>query len=368
MFWGTHRDHPDKSWVFLNDGSRLVADLLRIEAEAVVVAGRLWPETRLPRSLVRAILLQPPLNAIDRDRLVFRVLAGDRDEDLLLLDHGDELRGTAPDVVKPEPGEFHPENIAWIIQGSVDPVELPLRNVTAILFAVDRPVPPPARHTQWVGLSDGSRLLSTSVARARNSLVFELPVGMTLETDATGISEANPFEAVVFLQPRGGGLKYLSDLKPLGYKHIPFLSTTWPYKEDRNVSGGRLRSDDAVWLKGLGMHSSSRLAYEVPEPYAQLHGELSIDRRAGPRGSVVFRVYAENGEGEWRKVFESDIVRGGQSPVPMRVDLENAVRIALIVDFADRADQWDHANWLNLRLVAPESETGQEPTESSEPR
>ncbi|MFO7901238.1 MAG: hypothetical protein R6U98_01135, partial [Pirellulaceae bacterium] len=172
VFWGAHREHPDKSWVFLNDGGLLVADLLRIEAEAVVVAGRLWPETRLPRSLVRAILLQPPLNTIERDRLVFRVLAGERDEDLLLLDHGDELRGTAPDVVKPESDAFRPENIAWIMRGSVDPVELPLRNVTAILFAVDRAVPPPARNTQWVGLSDGSRLLSTSVARARNSLVF----------------------------------------------------------------------------------------------------------------------------------------------------------------------------------------------------
>ncbi|MFW6169048.1 MAG: NPCBM/NEW2 domain-containing protein, partial [Planctomycetota bacterium] len=288
VFWGSHQERCDKSWVFLDDGSLLVADLLRIESEAVVVAGRPWPETRLPRSLVRAILFQPPLNTVKRDRLVFRVLAGGREEDLLLLEQGDELRGRAPNVVKPEPGGVHLENIAWVIQGAVDPLELPVEKVNAILFSVDRPVPPPPRDTQWVGLSDGSRLLSTSVARAEDSLVFELSAGLTLETDASGVSGANPFEALVFLQPRGARLQYLSDLKPLGYKHIPFLSTTWPYEEDRSVSGGRLRSDNAVWLKGLGMHSSSRLAYEIPEPYDQLHGELSIDQRAGPDGSVVF--------------------------------------------------------------------------------
>jgi hypothetical protein len=33
------------------------------------------------------------------------------------------------------------------------------------------------------------------------------------------------------------------------------------------------------------------------------------------------------------------------------VDLSGAKRISLIVDFADRADEWDRADWLDARLV-----------------
>lgn len=355
VFWGAFRDRYDRSWVVLHDGSVLVAELLRIEAEAVVMAGRLWPETRLPRSEVRAIVLRPPFNSLKRDRLMFRVLSGERKKDLLLLEHGDELRGRVPDVVKPEPGAFHPETINWPVQDAVEPVKLSLRKVTAILFAADQAESSNRPAAQWVGLRDGSRLVAVQVEQARDSLRFELAGGIEITTDVVGISGSNPFEAVSCLQPMGAHVKYLSNIKPVGYKHIPFLSTRWPYQEDRSVGGGRLRSEGTLWLKGLGMHSSSRVAYEVPEPYGALHAELCVDERAGGHGSVVFRVYLQNSQGNWRKAHESDVVRGGQSPVPMRVELDNAVRVALIVDFADRADQWDHANWLNARFVVPES-------------
>ena len=69
VFWGAYRDRFNRSWIMLQDGSLLVADLLGIEGNEVVIAGRLWPETRLPRSLVRAILFRPPLDSSARDAL-----------------------------------------------------------------------------------------------------------------------------------------------------------------------------------------------------------------------------------------------------------------------------------------------------------
>ena len=107
---------------------------------------------------------------------------------------------------------------------------------------------------------------------------------------------------------------------------------------------------DCIVLKGVGMHSSSTLAYELAGQYRELQAELAIDELAGVGGSVVFRVYLQDDAEPWRKAYESDVVRGGQSPIPMRVSVRSA-RMALIVDFADRADQWDYANWLNARLV-----------------
>ena len=47
----------------------------------------------------------------------------------------------------------------------------------------------------------------------------------------------------------------------------------------------------------------------------------------------------------------SEVVRGGQPPVPISVDLDGVKRISLLVDFADRGDELDHADWLDARLA-----------------
>jgi hypothetical protein len=45
------------------------------------------------------------------------------------------------------------------------------------------------------------------------------------------------------------------------------------------------------------------------------------------------------------------VVRGGDAPTHISVELGDATAIALLVDFADRGDERDLANWLNPRLV-----------------
>jgi len=94
------------------------------------------------------------------------------------------------------------------------------------------------------------------------------------------------------------------------------------------------------------VHSYSQLTYLLDRPYRRFQAALGIDDSTAGRGSVVFRVYVDR-----QRQHASDIIRGGESAVPISVDLSGAKRLDLIVDFADRADQLDHAAWLNARLV-----------------
>jgi hypothetical protein len=55
--------------------------------------------------------------------------------------------------------------------------------------------------------------------------------------------------------------------------------------------------------------------------------------------------------GSWSSEYESPIVRGGDVPRTCVVDVTGASRMALVVDYADRADELDHANWLDARLI-----------------
>jgi len=54
---------------------------------------------------------------------------------------------------------------------------------------------------------------------------------------------------------------------------------------------------------------------------------------------------------DWTTAYESGIIRGGDAPAPIAVDLHNATRLALLIDFADYGDVCDYANWLHARLT-----------------
>ena len=68
---------------------------------------------------------------------------------------------------------------------------------------------------------------------------------------------------------------------------------------------------------------------------------------------MVFAVYLLR-EGAWKEAFISGTVRGGESPRPVSVDVTGAQGLTLTVDFADRGDELDRANWLDARLVKAE--------------
>lgn len=193
-----------------------------------------------------------------------------------------------------------------------------------------------------IGFADGSRLLAT-----RLSLV-----GDAVELDLAGIGPAKSTAAqVVAIQPLDGKAVYLSDLKPASYKHVPYLSLDWPYANDACVSGGPLRADGKLFLKGLGMHSAARITYDLAGSYRWLRSELAIDDSAGAAGSVAFRVFVDTGDGRWQPRYASGAQRGGEPSTAMSVDLAGAKRISLLVEFADRGDQQDDADWLNARLI-----------------
>ena len=124
------------------------------------------------------------------------------------------------------------------------------------------------------------------------------------------------------------------------------MNLRWPYHADRNVTGGRLRCGGRLYLKGLGMHTAARLSYALDQSYRRFQAELGVDDSTSGGGSVRFRVLVDG-----RQKHTSETIRGGAAPVPISVDVTGAKRLDLIIDFADRADQLDHADWLNARLV-----------------
>ena len=258
----------------------------------------------------------------------------------MLLENGDELAGTLVGLTE--------LSVEVVVAGTSAGIEMD--RVKAVVFNPRlRARRTPGARRIMVGLADGSRLLAESIA------VEAAPETEGEQTDKPATVAIRPFDSaswstpldrVVWLMPLGRRAVYLSDLEPSGYRHVPFLTLSWPYRVDRNVLGGRLRADGKLYVKGVGMHSASRLTWRLDKPYRRFEADLALDDRVGNSGSVVYRVFVDRAE-----KYASPVLRGDSPILPISVDISGGKAISLIVDFAERGDELDHADWLNARLV-----------------
>lgn len=282
------------------------------------------------------IVLHLPPQLADRDALANRVALVDldgpggqpapvRERDELWFENGDELTGEVVSIDE--------ERVTF--RAAAGEVRIELARLQAIALASPRR-PVPAPRGAWVGFDDGSLLLAASV-KTMESTVEASRGGQPVGSAA--------LESLAFYQPLAPGATWLSDLEPAGYRHVPFLDIPWPFRADRNVAGGRLRARGRMHLKGLGMHSASRITYKLDKPYRRFAADLAIDDAAGDQGSVVFRVLADG-----KQAYKSEIVRGGEPPLAISVDIAGAKQLSLLVEFADRGDERDLANWLDARV------------------
>lgn len=316
----------------LGDGGVLVTEIAELEKDNLRGESLLLGKISLPIAALKGILVRPPGDKSRRDALVASILSAPGDNDRLVLDNGDELVGTIEAVTH--------ESIGLMADGKRIDVELP--RIAAILFNPSLAEKPelPKRYLM-LGFSDGSRLVAESLTADAKEVSFS----------SAGHAYKARSNALVAVQVMGNGAVYLSDMKELSFKHVSYLDLSWPLRKDANVLDRPLRVDGKRYLKGLGMHSASRVAYKLDGPYKEFQAELAIDDSASGRGSATCSVFVDDGSGKWQQRYTSPIVRGGEKPLPVRVDLSGVKAISLLCDFADHGDQLDHVDWLNARVV-----------------
>lgn len=341
--WGAPRELSDRSYLLLADGSILSADVLTSDETQLNVDSAWFGSLAIPLETIAGILYHPPVDMSRRDRMLAELResvasggeessASDdeppRNSDLLILENGDRLAGTITGI----------DESKAALETQTGPVSVELERIVAIRFNPSLlSNARPRGFRCLVGLPDGSLLTASELIVDERETQLTLSCAVELKTEAG---------AICFLQPIGGAAVYLSDLTSESYRHVPYLTLAWPYAVDTSVSGSRLRAGGRLYLKGVGMHSAARLTYRLDKPYRRFETELAVDDETAGRGSVVFRIFVDN-----REAYRSPVIRGRMPPTPVAVDLRGGKRLSLIVDFAERGDELDHADWLDARLV-----------------
>ncbi len=312
----------------LADGSLIVGEVQGVRDDLLVMQNDDLGELLIPLERVAGLVLRLPSLARRRDALIDRVLFSAGQADRLIMENGDELEGRFR-ALEPRVVRF---------DAPVGPVESTLDSVAAILFdpALAAQHKRPDQYIQ-VGLRDGSLLACESFTQSDLLATVHVAGCPAWQVER---------RAVEYLAPHGRRAVYLSQLEPVSYRHVPFLELTWNHRLDRSVGGSWLRAGGRWHPHGIGMHTASRLTFALPQGVRRLDAWVAVDDEVGAGGSVVFRVFVDS-----QQRFASEVVRGGERPTPVSVDCTEGKLLSLVVDFADRGDQLDHADWLDARLV-----------------
>jgi hypothetical protein len=378
--WGGVADPLRRQTIVLAGGGILAVDrIASIDAQEVAAYSLLFGEIRLPKRVVRGAILSPPSSLWKRDRLLAHLAESSATSDRLLLVDGEELVGVIGDKSNGdksngEDSNGESESIAFKLPAG--DVSLPLARIAAVAFQpAAAEANDPAAAAAWMGLADGSLLEVAKVTSRIGSVEVVLAAETGLAGPRLTASAGDLWPAITFVLPltaRVTSVEAAALEEPSAFRQIPFLEVSRPWVAHGNILGGRLRSRGAIFPRGIGMPSDSRLALAVPAGARRFQAEAAIDDLAGaddphgavesfptsargshasPRGSAIFRVLSQDSAGAWQTAFESAVLRAGDEPAAVDIDLAGAARIVLIVDRADRGQVRDYANWLGARWI-----------------
>jgi hypothetical protein len=179
-----------------------------------------------------------------------------------------------------------------------------------------------------------------------------------------------PLDRLSVLSFHSPRLVHVADLTPAAEHHEGRLIASSRPRKNRNVAGGPLRLAGRTYSRGLGMRSHSSVTYALDEAYERFLAQIGIDDavrpddaarsegvgrsgtaheqtpRTWPGGAAVFRVYVDGASR-----FESDLLRAGDKPVALDIDVTGAQSLTLEVDYGDGLDLGDYADWAAARLL-----------------
>jgi hypothetical protein len=137
-----------------------------------------------------------------------------------------------------------------------------------------------------------------------------------------------------------------------------FVGHAWTWRRDANVRGGMLHSGERTSLLGVGTHSYSAVAFDLPETASRFNAWVGLDRTVGEGGCVRCALFGNdlNTQPLWQK----DFLCGSDKPANIKsIPVEGMKRLVLLTDYAhegrpqhaDPLDIRDEVDWLDAAVT-----------------
>lgn len=114
----------------------------------------------------------------------------------------------------------------------------------------------------------------------------------------------------------------------------------------RSIDNNPLTLGGIVYPHGVGTHAPSVMGIDLGGGATRFEAMVGVDDEKSGHGSVVFEVHVDG-----KKVADSGVLKGGDAPKPISVDLTGAKRLVLLVEDAGDGIDSDHADWAGALIV-----------------
>ena len=270
---------PEASQVIFPEGDRLMRVTVGLSTEtSLEVQSDALGKLSIPLEGILGIVFAIESQVSLPDTLQERVRTESRSTEVVWLANGDRLTG----------GFLGLDEGKVKIQVAGKPTFVDRSGVVALGFdpkLVSYPRPP--SDFLELTLRDGSRL---GVTEAR------LDDAMVLATTRFGTAIKFSLNELVRVYGRSSSIVYLSERKVARDQYLSYLGPTREYRIDRTVDGQVFRLGGQTYDRGIGTQSTTFLAFKIEPGDRRFQGLVGVDDRAGPLGSVVFRVLVDGKE------------------------------------------------------------------------
>ena len=320
-----------KTALYLRNGDVLYANILGGDDSKLKLQSGALGEFSLENKWLNAIVVTlkdgPSAQSIDEF-----LKAPPPKEDQLLLAKGETASGFME--------KFSEKELSFNAGGQSRPY--PLEKIAVLRLAPLEKYKAAAELRATLILHDGSHISGKLLGLTDKALKAEALDGQTWSVDTAQIL------SIVFT---GGKLVYVSDLKPKEVDEKPYAGgapLVFKWRRDQSVTGGKLSAGGKEYERGLGVHSFSRLMFELDGEYIKFLCDVGMDRGAAASAVCAWKVVADG------KDAASGISKAGSGIESLKLDVKGAKVLELICDYGpDEDDFGDHLDWANARLLKP---------------
>ena len=318
------RTRPPMLFLCLAGGDRIGGQPIRLDGEQLHFRSQTLGELVYPLRQVRAI--QRP------GAQIFALPEQANVEDVIRLANGDTVRGIISDInadaisIQASGGE-----VSQVSLGSLVSAEFAATSSGASSKPIKR------QRSFRVTLADGTVLSGAAIAASENVLRITLSDGST---------RAVPLGTVAGIEQLDGPVVWLSSLSPSENVQTPYFGDrTIPARMDRNISGDVIRSGAHAYARGIGVHSYSRLSFDIDDRFAAFRTQFAIDGDL-PFADVTARILVDG-----RQVWKKKNVKAGPVSAPAILDIAGHKSLTLEVDYGENYDVQDRFNWIEPALL-----------------
>ncbi len=318
------------SHVLLPEGDRLMRVIVGATTDTgiEVQSQSALSKLTIPLECVLGLILTAPTESDAFDQLWNRVADEPRSNEVVWMANGDRMTG----------GFLGLDDRAAKLQIDGKPVEIDRTGVVAVGFDASL-VGYPRHDAPYLDLTltDGSRLGVTDAKVERGQVVATTRFGQPIRVSMGDL---------VRLDSRTDTVVYLSDRKVDAQKYSGYLGAPRPLRIDRTVDGHGFLLGGQAYDRGLGTQSQTLLAYRLKPGDRRFQALVGVDDRAGPLGSVVFRVLTDR-----KPRVTTPALTCRDAPVAIDIDISDAKLLILDTEFGERGDVRDLANWVEARII-----------------